>query len=75
MDFDDFGENSTISRFRFSGTARGDAGNARAQEIFADVWSRSVRFRRVDISRTSILLEIDAISRSCFMGVLVWVWL
>ena len=39
MDFDDFGENSTISRFRFSGSARGPHKNSRVNEIFADLWS------------------------------------
>ena len=39
VDFDDFGENSTISPFRFSGSARSLHENARVDGIFADLWS------------------------------------
>ena len=39
VDFDDFGENSTISPFRFSGSARSLHENARVNGIHADVWS------------------------------------
>ena len=39
VDFDDFGENSTISPFRFSGSARSLHENARVNGIYADVWS------------------------------------
>ena len=39
MDFDDFGENSTISPFRFSGSARSLHESARVNGIFADLWS------------------------------------
>ena len=39
VDFDDFGENSTISPFRFNGLARSLHENARVNGIHADVWS------------------------------------
>ena len=39
VDFDDFGENSTISRFWFSGSARSLHESVRVNEIFADLWS------------------------------------
>ena len=39
MDFDDFGENSTISRFQFSGSARSLHETARVNGIFADLLS------------------------------------
>ena len=39
VDFNGFGENSTNSPFRFSGSARSLHESARVNGIFADVWS------------------------------------
>ena len=57
VDFDDFGENSTISRFRFSGSARSLHKNARVNGIFADLWSIDRESVTVMGMRKAILLK------------------